>query len=447
MSAELVVVGLLARCQAAWLEQFPTLHKRAQWHIVHHLCTKATGGASAGQLHGLVKQVFLLDDATVKERVVELLRAGFCTTEFVDETISARTIIMPTNLLASSFDAYVEALGTAFAEAMMKLGELGASHPAGGRAFARESIITSLELLRERWAVSLDNVLNELRLSPARRLEAKRHLLSMSHGTIVLVLLEHALRRPAEHETSGILADHLGMRLLQLSEQNFHTTRDHIAYLMDAGLMARRAGKSLHVGLSQSARATFAASLGGVAAALVAQHLGARAQPAPPLAGSAVRADAASAPANDYGRRGPGSDDTGWHKTSRRGNPPVQPGLHVDIVRPREARRRIVSEMEPIVVGRSPACDVVLDSPEVSRSHCRIEALNGAVLVTDLGSRNGTFVNGARIEAPSSIRSDDEVEIGGFCLACSIIGSDTALHDRPVATKAKVAPGGSIGRR
>jgi hypothetical protein len=447
MSAELVVVGLLARCQAAWLEHFPTLHKRAQWHIVHHLCTKATGGASAGQLHGLVKQVFLLDDATVKERVVELLRAGFCTTEFVDETISARTIIMPTKLLVASFDAYVEALGVAFAEALKKLGESADSRHFGAPASSRESILASLELLREQWAAALDGILNELRLSPARRLEAKRHLMSMSHGTIVLVLLEHALRRPAEHETSGVLADHLGMRLLQLSEQNFHTTRDHIAYLMDAGLLARRAGKSLHVGLSPPAAAVFAGSLGGVAAALVAQHRGARAQRPSPPAGSAVGADAASAPANDYRRHGPGSEDTGWHKAPRRGNAPDQPGLHVDIVRPREARRRIVSEAEPIVVGRAPACDVVLDSPEVSRNHCRIEALNGAVLVTDLGSRNGTFVNGTRIEAPLSIRSDDEVEIGGFCLACSIIGGDTALHDRPMATKATIAPGVSAGRR
>jgi predicted component of type VI protein secretion system len=106
-----------------------------------------------------------------------------------------------------------------------------------------------------------------------------------------------------------------------------------------------------------------------------------------------------------------------------------------------------VSELEPIVVGRSPSCDVVLDSPEVSRNHCRIEALNGSVLVTDLGSRNGTFVNGARIEAPLSIRSDDEVEIGGFCLACSVSGSETALHDPPATTKAKIAPGTSLGRR
>ena len=62
------------------------------------------------------------------------------------------------------------------------------------------------------------------------------------------------------------------------------------------------------------------------------------------------------------------------------------------------------------LIGRHPECDVLLDSLRVSRRHCIITAESDAVVVRDLGSTNGTWVNGRRV-ARSRLRPGDEVSI------------------------------------
>jgi pSer/pThr/pTyr-binding forkhead associated (FHA) protein len=51
----------------------------------------------------------------------------------------------------------------------------------------------------------------------------------------------------------------------------------------------------------------------------------------------------------------------------------------------------------PVRIGRGARADVRLDDIHVSRRHCEIIAIDGALAVYDLGSTNGTFVNGVRI--------------------------------------------------
>jgi pSer/pThr/pTyr-binding forkhead associated (FHA) protein len=48
----------------------------------------------------------------------------------------------------------------------------------------------------------------------------------------------------------------------------------------------------------------------------------------------------------------------------------------------------------PLMIGRDPSCEVRLDSPMVSRHHCCVAVFAGVMLVRDLGSTNGTRVNG-----------------------------------------------------
>jgi pSer/pThr/pTyr-binding forkhead associated (FHA) protein len=54
-------------------------------------------------------------------------------------------------------------------------------------------------------------------------------------------------------------------------------------------------------------------------------------------------------------------------------------------------------DRDVVVVGRHQWCDVRIYSPRVSRRHCRLAPDRGGVLVRDLGSTNGTQINGQRV--------------------------------------------------
>ena len=62
-------------------------------------------------------------------------------------------------------------------------------------------------------------------------------------------------------------------------------------------------------------------------------------------------------------------------------------------------------------VGRAPRADFVVDVPLVSRLHCRLTLRPDGVLVEDLESTNGTFVNGARV-ATTVLANGDTLRVG-----------------------------------
>ena len=64
-----------------------------------------------------------------------------------------------------------------------------------------------------------------------------------------------------------------------------------------------------------------------------------------------------------------------------------------------------------VVVGRHPQCDLVVPEDSVSRRHAQLEASGGYVVVSDLGSSNGTFVNGQRVQR-RSLRNGDRLSFG-----------------------------------
>jgi hypothetical protein len=65
------------------------------------------------------------------------------------------------------------------------------------------------------------------------------------------------------------------------------------------------------------------------------------------------------------------------------------------------------------VIGRTPDCQLSLDDPLVSRRHALLVVKHDGVFVEDLGSRNGVFVNGNKIEGQVKLRDDDAIKIGG----------------------------------
>jgi pSer/pThr/pTyr-binding forkhead associated (FHA) protein len=66
----------------------------------------------------------------------------------------------------------------------------------------------------------------------------------------------------------------------------------------------------------------------------------------------------------------------------------------------------------PLEVGRDSSAGMVLDDELVSRRQIRISPEAAGALVEDLGSLNGTFVNGEQIHAPARIRPGDQVLVG-----------------------------------
>jgi len=70
-----------------------------------------------------------------------------------------------------------------------------------------------------------------------------------------------------------------------------------------------------------------------------------------------------------------------------------------------------VDEKVSLLIGRHPDCDLVIDSPKVSRWHARVEGEDGTFWLTDLDSLNGTFLNGRQITR-AQITEGDQIQIG-----------------------------------
>ena len=96
--------------------------------------------------------------------------------------------------------------------------------------------------------------------------------------------------------------------------------------------------------------------------------------------------------------RGQRKDGAIWSVDVEKGVKSLR-GLHVDI-------------LGPVVIGRSPSSDIVIDEPYVSASHARFTIQGPALVLEDLGSTNVTMVNGHIIEQPVTLRDTDEVQVG-----------------------------------
>ena len=68
----------------------------------------------------------------------------------------------------------------------------------------------------------------------------------------------------------------------------------------------------------------------------------------------------------------------------------------------------------PLVIGRNPDCDVRLASRTLSRHHARIELRDNGYIITDLGSSNGTLVDGEQITRPYLLEPDDMITLGVY---------------------------------
>jgi FHA domain-containing protein len=73
------------------------------------------------------------------------------------------------------------------------------------------------------------------------------------------------------------------------------------------------------------------------------------------------------------------------------------PDVTIEVREPNQPLRHVRANGAPIHIGRGPECELVLRDSRVSRRHARLSARDGVLVLTDLGSTNGTRVNGHRV--------------------------------------------------
>jgi pSer/pThr/pTyr-binding forkhead associated (FHA) protein len=91
---------------------------------------------------------------------------------------------------------------------------------------------------------------------------------------------------------------------------------------------------------------------------------------------------------------------------------------------------RVPLRQGEVTLGRSRYCSLVVDDPAVSRQHAAIRVRGEEMVLYDLGSRNGTTLNGERIAAPASLKLGDVLTLG----ACSIQLIESRMSDDAART-------------
>jgi pSer/pThr/pTyr-binding forkhead associated (FHA) protein len=100
------------------------------------------------------------------------------------------------------------------------------------------------------------------------------------------------------------------------------------------------------------------------------------------------------------------------------------------------------------VLGRGTDCGLQIPSREASRNHAEVRFEDGRYVVRDLGSTNGTFVNGERVEGTRALSPGDRIEIGGFAVTFCEVEPGLDLDTTQVASARPAAaakPAGGEG--
>lgn len=84
----------------------------------------------------------------------------------------------------------------------------------------------------------------------------------------------------------------------------------------------------------------------------------------------------------------------------------------------------------PNVVGRDRDCAIRIDSVELSRRHAQVVMKDGVATVEDLGSKNGTHLNGLTVTQPVALEDGDQIEVGSVTMTYRIMDSPSTITRR-----------------
>lgn len=85
--------------------------------------------------------------------------------------------------------------------------------------------------------------------------------------------------------------------------------------------------------------------------------------------------------------------------------------------------KRIFLEKPVLLIGRDEDCDVVVPDRRVSRKHASISLQGEGYILKDLGSRNGTFINGQELQGARALQDGDEVQLA-YCCKLAFVGAE-----------------------
>ncbi|TPV95013.1 MAG: FHA domain-containing protein [Myxococcales bacterium FL481] len=106
--------------------------------------------------------------------------------------------------------------------------------------------------------------------------------------------------------------------------------------------------------------------------------------------------------------------------------------------------RRVGFGGDHFTVGRDDQNHLVLDRTNVSKQHLRLARRDGTIELVDLGSTNGTYLNGRKLRAPAAVRRSDRIYVGDYILMLE--GDDPAIRPRQVAEIDVRGPDGALLR-
>lgn len=87
-------------------------------------------------------------------------------------------------------------------------------------------------------------------------------------------------------------------------------------------------------------------------------------------------------------------------------------GSRVLFVRSESQQGQEFEVNDVVVLGRSDETDFVIDDPYASEFHLRLVSQENGMMLHDLGSTNGTYVNGRRVSAPTELKRGDTIQVG-----------------------------------
>lgn len=103
-------------------------------------------------------------------------------------------------------------------------------------------------------------------------------------------------------------------------------------------------------------------------------------------------------------------------------------------------------DITEVSIGRLQSNRIVLPKPNISKRHAVLKVVESGVLVEDLGSTNGTYVNGRRISAPRLITPEDRIYVGDFTIRARLVSSKeevsqpAAVIEQALSTEGEMRP-------